>query len=60
MIDEAAGFFHRGIEAQIFVRELFVFVSVARRYTHDDFVGMNLFNRAFFARSINIDPIAGF
>lgn len=60
MIDEAAGFFHRGIEAEIFVRELFVFVSVAGLYTHDDFVGMNFFDRAFFASPINVDPIAGF
>jgi hypothetical protein len=60
VIDEAAGFFHRGIEAEVFVREPSVFVSLASLYTHDDFMGMNFFDRTLYASPIDVDSIAGF
>jgi hypothetical protein len=60
MIDKVRGLFHRRIEPQIFVRVFSIFMSLRRLHAHDDFVRMNLLDRAFLPRAIDEDPIAGF
>jgi len=58
VIDKVRRFFHRGIEPQIFVSVFSIFVPTGDRYSNEDFVGVNLFDGAFFLGSVDVDPIA--
>ena len=59
MIDKARRFFHRGIEPQIFVSVFSVFMPSGDLDSNENFMGVNLFDGAFFLGSVNVNSIAG-
>jgi hypothetical protein len=59
VIDKVRRFFHRRIEPQILMSVFSVFMPSGDLDSNEDFVGVNLFDGAFFLGSVNVDPIAG-